>query len=222
MKHFAPTHSSFEDFSVKQQAPFRTQARVQWRLILSFRGTEPPPNNFPLFLYFLNDDMSQQIGQWLLGMTFQYRAQFPRLHKGQAPYVRVKSRIHVSYIFNFRQSLKWHPERINVLISPSMFNKPNVALITFIQPWYKALRSSRSSGTIEHGRQRHQRMYLFDCFTHLAPRPSSAAITRLHGIAFLSGPRFFTPVVQNIFFKECCKYCHAIRLAELFVFCVQK
>ena len=148
MKHFTPTHSSFEVFSVKQQEPFRTRARFQWRLILSFRRTEPLPNNFPLLLYFLNDDMSQQIGQWLLCMTFQYRAQFPRLHKGRAAYVRVKSRTHVSYIFNFRLSPKWHPERINVLISLSMFNKPNVELITFIQPWYKALRSGRSSGTL--------------------------------------------------------------------------
>jgi hypothetical protein len=57
LKHFTPTHSSFEDFTVKQQEPFRTRARVQWRLILSSRGTEPPPNNFPLLLYFLNNAM---------------------------------------------------------------------------------------------------------------------------------------------------------------------
>ena len=67
-------------------------------------------------------------------------------------------------------------------------------------------------------------MYLFDCFTYLAPRPSSTAITRLNGIAFLyiGAQNFSQPFVQYIFFEECFTYCHAIRLAELFVFCVQK
>jgi len=92
------------------QEPFRTRAQTQLRLILKFRGTEPPPSNVPLRLYILNDNMSQQIRQWLLGFTFQHRAQFPPLHKVRAPYVRVKSRTLASYVFNFRQFLvNWHP-----------------------------------------------------------------------------------------------------------------
>ena len=91
--------------------------------------------------------------------------------------------------------------------------------VTFIQPWYKALRSSRSSGTLNavvSGINACIRLIALHTW------PPDLPVQDFMRLLFYRDPELFTLVVQNIFFKECRKYCHAIRIAALFVFCVQK
>ena len=74
--------------------------------------------------------------------------------------------------------------------------------VTFIQPWYKALRSSRSSGTL------------------------NAVVSGINACIRLIALHTWPPdlPVQDFmrFFLSGPRYCHAIRIAALFVFCVQK
>ena len=91
--------------------------------------------------------------------------------------------------------------------------------VTFIQPWYKALRSSRSSGTLNavvSGINACIRLIALHTW------PPDLPVQDFMRLLFYRDPELFRLVVQNIFFKECRKYCHAIRIAALFVFCVQK
>ena len=92
--------------------PFRTRAKSQRKLILQFRHSDAPPNNIPIRLRVVNDEMAFNVRKWLLGMTYQYRAQFPPLHKVRAPLVFVKGRTLGTFCYNFRQKLKfWHPDQ---------------------------------------------------------------------------------------------------------------
>ena len=52
--------------------PFRSRAKSQLRLILQFRGTQPPPPNTPMRLIILDDMMQQQFRRWVLGFTFHH------------------------------------------------------------------------------------------------------------------------------------------------------
>jgi hypothetical protein len=92
--------------------PFRTRAKSQLKLILQFRHSDAPPNNIPIRLRVVNDEMAFNVRKWLLGMTYQYRAQFPPLHKVRAPLVFVKGKTLGTFCYNFRQKLKfWHPDQ---------------------------------------------------------------------------------------------------------------
>ena len=87
-------------------------AKSQLKLILQFRHSDAPPNNIPIRLWVVNDEMAFNVRKWLLGMTYQYRAQFPPLHKVRAPLVFVKGRTLGTFCYNFRQKLKfWHPDQ---------------------------------------------------------------------------------------------------------------
>ena len=92
--------------------PFRTRAKSQLKLILQFRHSDAPPNNIPIRLWVVNDEMAFNVRKWLLGMTYQYRAQFPPLHKVRAPLVFFKGRTLGTFCYKFRQKLKfWHPDQ---------------------------------------------------------------------------------------------------------------
>ena len=87
--------------------PFRSRAKSQLRLILQFRGTQPPPPNTPMRLIILDHIMQQQFRRWLLGFTFHHQIQFPPFHKVRAPIVAVKGTTLGRVCFNFRNSLRW-------------------------------------------------------------------------------------------------------------------
>jgi hypothetical protein len=91
--------------------PFRSRARAQLKLILTFRGTVPPPPNIPMRLYILGDQMSSAIRSWLLGFTFHHQHIFPPFHKVRAPFVAIKGPTLAQICFNFRKYLQWwHPD----------------------------------------------------------------------------------------------------------------
>jgi hypothetical protein len=90
--------------------------------------------------------------------------------------------------------------------------------VTFIQPWYKALRSSRSSGTLNavvSGITARMRLIALHTWP---PELRISQIQDLMGLIHHRDPDLFTPAVQKIFLKECRKYFHAIRREELFSF----
>ena len=46
--------------------PFRTRAKSQLKLILQFRHSDAPPNNIPIRLWVVNDEMAFNVRKWLV------------------------------------------------------------------------------------------------------------------------------------------------------------
>ena len=95
---------------------------------------------------------------------------------------------------------------------------PRQRTVTFIQPWEKALRSSRSSGTLHavvSGINARIRLIALHTW------PPSLRVRQLQdfmGLLFCRDPDLFTSDVQSILYKTCRKYCHAISRDDLFLF----
>ena len=86
-------------------APYRSRAKAELKLILAFRGTESPPQNIPMRLHVLDENMNAAFKLWILGFTFHHPRLSPPCHKARAPFVAVNGLTLAQICFNFRSNL---------------------------------------------------------------------------------------------------------------------
>ena len=90
--------------------PFRPTAQQQLKLIMRFRNSEFPPANAPVRLLILDDEMESQKKSWLGDFIVHHQVSFLPFHKLKIPFVSIRVRTLGSYLYNFRQHLRWwHP-----------------------------------------------------------------------------------------------------------------
>ena len=91
-------------------APFRTRAISQLRLILEFRKGHYPPANVPLRLPPLAHDLAGEVQCILRFLVQRERVNFPPLHLPSVKMVEIKGRPWSKSVFNFRTFLRsWTP-----------------------------------------------------------------------------------------------------------------
>ena len=90
--------------------PFRPTAQQQLKIIMRFRNSDFPPANAPVRLLILDDEMESQMKSWLEDFIVHHQVSFLPFQKLKIPFVSIRGRTLGSYLYNFRQHLRWwHP-----------------------------------------------------------------------------------------------------------------